>query len=68
MANEIEIQERLLRVGQVGEMTGLRRSTIYRLASLGRFPKPLKLSLRASAWRASQVRQWIAERVAGRPA
>lgn len=65
---ETEIRERLMRVADVVTLTGMKRSSIYRLAAAGRFPKPLKLTERCSAWRESQVRLWIAERVAGRAA
>lgn len=61
-------EERLLRIGQVRELTGLTRSSVYRLAAAGRFPRPIKLSERSSAWPESAVRAWISERVAGRAA
>lgn len=55
--------ERLLRLPDVEAISGLKRATIYREAQRGNFPKPLKLTARASAWQESEVRQWIARRI-----
>jgi prophage regulatory protein len=55
--------ERLIRLPQVESLTGLKRAHIYGLARRGQFPKPLKVGARASAWRESLVRQWVAERI-----
>lgn len=53
----------LLRLPRVREITGLSRSSIYRLAQAGDFPRPIKLGQRASAWSAEEVQGWIAARV-----
>ena len=55
--------ERLIRLPQVESLTGLKRAHIYGLARRGQFPKPLKVGARASAWRESLVRQWVADRI-----
>lgn len=55
--------ERLIRLPQVENLTGLKRAHIYGLARRGRFPKPLKLGARASAWRLSLVLAWIQDRI-----
>ncbi|WP_018144886.1 AlpA family transcriptional regulator [Thioalkalivibrio sp. AKL6] len=55
--------EILQRMPDVRRRTGLSRSTIYRLIQEGRFPKPIKIGDRASAWPASVIDRWIAERV-----
>jgi prophage regulatory protein len=52
----------LMRLPNVIQMTGLARSTIYKLISDERFPAPLKLSQRAVAWRMMDIEQWIASR------
>jgi prophage regulatory protein len=49
---------RLLRLREVLQTTGLTRSTMYSLAARGLFPRPYKISARASAWRESELRQW----------
>lgn len=50
------------RLHEVKRITGLSKSSIYRLEALGNFPKRVKLSERASAWKASEVTRWLAER------
>jgi len=60
--------EVVLRFSQVHERTGLGRSHIHGLAARGRFPKPIKLSARASGWLASEVDEWLAARKAARDA
>lgn len=55
---------RLLRRPDVERLTGLRRSSVYRLARLGEFPKPLKIGPRSSAWDAAAVQRWIDDRIA----
>ncbi len=52
----------LMRLPNVMQMTGLARSTIYKLISDERFPPPLKLTQRAVAWRLMDIEQWIASR------
>lgn len=61
-------EERLLRLPAVENLTGLKRSHIYALALRGDFPQPIKIGARASAWPASQVHEWIAERIRNAPA
>jgi prophage regulatory protein len=53
-----------LRLPEVEKLTGIKRTHIYRLQQLGRFPKRVKLGARASAYIASEVQGWIAERIA----
>lgn len=55
--------ERLIRLPQVEAMTGLKRASIYAAAQKGSFPKPLKITARASAWRESEVVRWIGDRL-----
>ena len=59
---------RLLRVGDVIELTKLSKSYIYALAAEGRFPRsiPLVPGGTARAWIYSEVQTWIGERVAER--
>jgi prophage regulatory protein len=63
--------ERLIRLKELRHLTGLGRSTIYRLIEQGRFPKqlrPLGENVKLAVWRATEVRQWIAARANGEPA
>lgn len=36
-------------------------ATLWRKVSDGTFPRPVKLSQRTTAWRAAEVRRWIAD-------
>ncbi len=47
-----------LRMRTVMRITGLGRSTIYRLIAEKRFPCPVKLGHRAVAWRRSDLDRW----------
>lgn len=53
---------RLLRLREVEQLTGLRRSAIYDGARRGTFPRPRKLTAVATAWREDEVRAWIEAR------
>ena len=53
----------LIRLKQVELKTGLKRSTIYRLMSLGQFPQCVKLTNRAVGWQSSAINKWIAFRI-----
>jgi prophage regulatory protein len=59
---------RFLRLPEVMNITGLSRSTVYRLAGRGEFPEQFKLSTRTAAWDAAEVQQWMADKVAERSA
>ena len=45
----------LLRMRAVTRMTGLGRSTIYRLVAQNKFPSPVRLANRAIAWRRTDM-------------
>jgi prophage regulatory protein len=51
-----------LRMKAVTKMTGLGRSTIYRLVAQDKFPSPVKLADRAVAWRRADLERWSEER------
>jgi len=48
----------LLRLPAVMKLTGLGRSTIYRMVAEHRFPCPVRITNRAVAWRRTDVDQW----------
>lgn len=54
--------DKILRMKQVIEVTGLSRSTIYNFIKAGTFPPPRKLGLRAVGWPASAIFEWVATR------
>lgn len=51
-----------VRMGGVVRMTGLGRSTIYRLMAEDKFPAPVRLAKRAVAWRRGDLELWSAGR------
>lgn len=57
---------RLMRLARVVEDVDLSPSTIYDMAAKGRFPRPIKISARASAWIEDEVQDWIEAKIAGR--
>ena len=52
--------EQLLRLPEVKAVTGLNRNQIYTLEG---FPRPVKISIRSSAWVQSEVQDWIQNRI-----
>ncbi|MCV0437566.1 MULTISPECIES: AlpA family phage regulatory protein [unclassified Hydrogenophaga] len=42
----------------VMKITGLGRSTIYRLMASHEFPNPVRLAPRAVAWRSADIESW----------
>jgi prophage regulatory protein len=54
---------RFLRMPMVIRMTGLGRSTIYRLIAEKKFPGPVRVGDRAVAWRQSDLDQWSEARL-----
>ena len=53
-----ESLEPFLRLPDVLKITGLSRSTLYRMVAEHTFPAPVKLSRRAVAWNQRPVREW----------
>jgi prophage regulatory protein len=51
-----------VRMSAVVRMTGLGRSTIYRLMAENKFPSPVRLAKRAVAWRRIDLDVWSAGR------
>lgn len=47
------------RLRDVMRITALSRSTIYRRVAEGRFPAPVHLGGRASAWQCSSLQLWV---------
>lgn len=51
-----------LRIGAVMRVTGLGRSTIYRLMADEEFPPPVRLTKRVVAWRRTDLEHWSSAR------
>ena len=56
------MRERLLRRPEVERVTGLARSSIYRLMQSGDFPRPVKVGPAAVRWRESDIAAWLESR------
>lgn len=54
--------ERLLHRKEVELLTGLARTSIYRLMRQGEFPVPLKVGPRAVRWPEGEIERWLADR------
>jgi prophage regulatory protein len=52
------LNDRLLKLAQVIEITGLSKAMVYRLVGQAKFPKPCKPGGSASRWAESEVRTW----------
>ena len=47
--------DKLLRLGDVQDMTGLSRSGVYKMVADGRLPPPVRFSSRCVRWRESEL-------------
>lgn len=52
----------LMRRPAVLAATGLSKSSLYQMIHEGRFPAPRRVGLRAVAWRAEDISEWIDSR------
>jgi prophage regulatory protein len=57
-AAELAPPPMFLRIAVVMRLTGLGRSTIYRLMAEDAFPQPVRLTRRLIAWRRTDLDQW----------
>ncbi|QBM29758.1 helix-turn-helix transcriptional regulator [Hydrogenophaga pseudoflava] len=54
--------ELLLRLPEVERLTGLKKSSLYAGMKAGTFPACIRLSVRAVAWRESDIAVWQSQR------
>lgn len=52
--------QRLLRLPEVSNMVGLRRSAIYKYVREGQFPAPIKVGERSVRWKVADLLAWRA--------
>ncbi len=57
------MSNKIIRLPQVIQETGLSRSTIYSLMSKGDFPQSISLGERAVGWLQEEVEQWREQRI-----
>lgn len=51
--------DKILRVPDVCEAIGVRKSSLYAMVKEGKFPPPLKLTSQCVGWKTSTVQAWI---------
>jgi len=57
------MNNRILRLKEVIQKTGLSRSSIYQFMKDGEFPKSIELGARAVGWLESEIDLWVKRRV-----
>ena len=57
---------KLMTKEEVSNTVKMSGSNIYRLMSLGRFPKPVKVGTGAVRWVASEIQDFLSEKIAAR--
>lgn len=60
-------QDRLIRLPDVMDRVGLKRTAIYKMIKAGQFPKQIRLGV-ASVWAESEVAAWIEQQKMSREA
>ena len=60
----MEKAKRFIRLPEVINRTGYRRTPIYEKSPWGSFPAPIKLGPRAVAWVSEEIEKWMDARVA----
>jgi len=66
LKKEVSDSSDLRRLPMVTNQTGFSPASIYRLVKEGKFPAPIKIGARASAWIGSEVDSYIMARIAAR--
>ena len=57
----------ICRTDEVTRLTGLSRTTLWRLEREGKFPERVRLGANSVGWREEEVRAWLDERPRGIP-
>lgn len=58
--------QKIVRLPDVINSTGLSRSTIYAMRKNGNFPQSVKLGVRAVGWYEADIQDWLASRQASK--
>jgi prophage regulatory protein len=51
--------ERFIRLPEVKNLTGISKTTIWRLEKIGKFPKSIKVTTRVTVWRYTEIQAFI---------
>ncbi len=57
---------RVIRLPEVEQKCGLRKTAIYGLIGKGAFPRPIPLAAKHVGWVESEIDDWISSRIAAR--
>ena len=57
---------RIIRLKEVITLTGLSRSTVYKLMNEQRFPSSIKLGPSSTGWRINDIQNWLDSRCSAR--
>ncbi|RJT44548.1 helix-turn-helix transcriptional regulator [Rahnella woolbedingensis] len=57
------MSQNLIRLPEVQRRTGYSKAWIYRLISQNRFPRSVKIGIRAIAFIESEIDEWITQRI-----
>lgn len=57
------MNDKLLRLPEVRTLVRRSTSRIYADMAAGRFPRPIRIGIRAVAWREAEIKQWLADRI-----
>ena len=52
--------DRLLRIDEVAELTGIARATLYQMMARSEFPRPIKIGPRFVRWPLRELREFFA--------
>ena len=55
----METPDRILRLNNVLDRTGLSRATLYRKVQQGTFPPQVQIAARCVGWRESAINAWL---------
>jgi len=55
-----------IRLPQVLYLTGLGKTSIYKLMNTNSFPKPISFGARRIAWKRSDIQSWIESKIQAR--
>lgn len=64
MDNASQYSPKFYRLPQVKAYLGVSGSSIWAWVKAGKFPKPIKLSDKCTAWHVADIERWAAERIA----
>jgi prophage regulatory protein len=62
-ADSPEAHRRILRRPEVEARCGFKRAHLYKLIDEGKFPRPVRIGVRAVGWDSVEIEQWITDQL-----